>query len=68
MIAHRPDKHGVVRLWYQRPPQAFIDSQTAIKVLLRDTFAGCRLTNKGRWASACSLQAWLDKRDEWSAE
>ena len=66
MITHRPDKHGAVRLWYQRPPQAFIDQGGGVKV--RETFAGCKLTAKGLAASRASILAWLDKRDEWRVE
>ena len=62
MIAQRPDKHGVVRLWYQRPPQAFIDQA------LKYSFLDRELTEKGMAASHASMHAWLDKRDEWRVE
>lgn len=64
MIAQRPDKHGVVRLWYQRPPQAF----TTPHLAFRDTFLGCKLTPLGMAECKASYLAWLDKRDEWRAE
>ena len=68
MIAQVPDPNGSIRLVYQRPPQAFIDSMTAMNVRLNTTFLGCKLTHKGTMASMASLDAWLDKRDEWRAE
>ena len=68
MIAQRPDKHGIVRLWYRRPPQAFIDWRKVGKYKPSAMFLGCRLTEKGHLASVRSYLAWLDKRDEWAPQ
>ena len=68
MIAQRPDKHGVVRLWYQRPPQAFIDMGGGAVMISGGMFLGRMLTHKGVTAANASMHAWLDKRDEWRPE
>lgn len=68
MIIQLPDKQGIIRLVYQRPPQAFIDRGGGAATIIGGMFLGRMLTHKGVTAANASYRAWLDKRDEWSAE